>query len=142
MERQVKRSVSIAVMHPDGRQVLIVQRPADDDDLPNAWGLPAATLQRDESWVEAARRAGREKLGVELQIGRELEQGASERADYTLEMKLFKAKMSGVPIVPQQNGSVTQYQSWRWGTADDLEPAARAGSLCCRLYRSAAAGRE
>jgi 8-oxo-dGTP pyrophosphatase MutT (NUDIX family) len=125
------RSVSVAIR--DGERVLIVQRPADDEDLPNAWGLPAASLRGDETWTDAARRIG-EKLGVELSIGRELQQGSIERKNYTLEMKLFEATMTGVPSVPQKDPNVTQYQAWKWGTSKDLEPAADRGSLCCKLF--------
>ncbi|HEX6560071.1 MAG TPA: NUDIX domain-containing protein [Longimicrobiales bacterium] len=132
MER-LKRSVSMAI-HNHGR-VLIVQRPADDEDLPDAWGLPAASLRENESWQDAVERAGRDKLGVELRVGRELAHGTLERARYTLEMKLFEADIvSGAPLVPQPDASVTQYQAWKWGGAEDLQPAARQGSLCCQLY--------
>ena len=137
MERSVKRSVSVAIPHPDGKRVLIVQRPPDDEDLPNAWGLPAASLKDGESWEEAVRRAGREKLGVVLDVGREMNRGAIERKNYLLEMRLFSARiLEGEVDVPQVDARVTQYQAWRWGDADDLEPAARAGSLCCRLFRT------
>ena len=137
MERRIKRSVSIAIPHEDGG-VLIVQRPAEDEDLPNAWGLPAASLVEGESWEGAARRAAREKLGVELEVGRELNRGSIGRRGYELEMRLFEARIvSGVPVVPQDGVGVTQYEAWRWGTGEDLEPAAEAGSLCCRLYRTA-----
>ena len=129
----VKRSVSVAIHHGD--RVLIVQRPADDEDLPNAWGLPAASLQGDESWEDAAVRAGREKLGVELSVGRELERGKLARKDYELEMRLYEAGIaSGDVNVPQDISGVTQYQAWKWGTAEDLKPAAARGSLCCNLY--------
>jgi 8-oxo-dGTP diphosphatase len=133
MERPVKRSVSLAIMK--GEQVLIVQRPADDDDLPNAWGLPAATLMPGESWQDAVLRAGRDKLGVELEPGRELNRGSIERAGYTLEMRLYEARIfSGSPVVLQQEPDITQYQNWHWGRAEDLQPAAEAGSLCSRLF--------
>ncbi|MGQ0562960.1 MAG: NUDIX domain-containing protein [Gemmatimonadota bacterium] len=125
--------VSVAIRH-DG-QVLIVQRPGDDEDLPNLWGLPAASLRADEDWHEAVRRAGREKLGVELKVGRELTRGALERSGYTLEMRLYEASIeAGVPVVPQPDTSVTQYQAWKWGSGADLKPAAARGSLCCRLF--------
>ena len=133
MERRVKRSVSVSI--PNGNDVLIVQRPSDDEDLPNAWGLPAATLREGETWEAAVRRAGREKLGVELDVGRELNRGSLERKDYTLEMRLYEARIArGTPVVPQPETTVTQYQGWRWGNATDLAPAAEQGSLCCRLY--------
>lgn len=133
MGRRIKRSVAVAIK--DGDRVLIVQRPRDDEDLPNAWGLPAASLRAAEDWVAAVRRAGREKLGVELEVGKELLRGSLDRKDYTLEMRLFEARIGKEePAVPQPDTTVTQYQSWRWGSAPDLEPAAQKGSLCCRLY--------
>ena len=137
MERPVKRSIAVAIPHADGRRVLIVQRPADDEDLPGAWGLPAASLQDGESWEAAVRRAGREKLGVELVVGREMNRGTLERRSYSLEMRLYNAQIiEGDVEVPQPDARVTQYQAWRWGDADNLEPAARAGSLCCELFRT------
>jgi 8-oxo-dGTP diphosphatase len=135
MERAVKRSVSVAIM--DGDQVLIVQRPADDEDLPSAWGLPAASLQPGESWEAAARRAGREKLGVELDVVAELKRGSLDRASYTLEMRLYEAHIArGEPSVPQPNRGATQYQQLKWNSGGELMPAAAAGSLCCRLFLS------
>jgi 8-oxo-dGTP pyrophosphatase MutT (NUDIX family) len=137
MARPVKRSVSVAIPHADGKRVLIVQRPSDDEDLPDAWGLPAASLRDGESWEAAVRRAGREKLGVELAVGPEMNRGAIDRNEYSLEMRLYRARIqSGQVAVPQPDPRVTQYQAWRWGDADDLEPAARAGSLCCQLFRT------
>jgi hypothetical protein len=40
--------------------------------------------------------------------------------------------VSGRPAVPQP-GAGTQYDELRWGDAAELLPAARAGSLCCRV---------
>jgi ADP-ribose pyrophosphatase YjhB (NUDIX family) len=133
MERRIKRSVSLAIMH--GHQLLVVQRPEDDEDLPNAWGLPAASLRENESWHDAARRAGCEKLGVELEIERELNRGSLKRKRYMLEMRLFLARItSGTPSVPQPDATVTQYHDWKWGSGEDLRAAARDGSLCSSLF--------
>lgn len=132
----IKQSVSLAI-HDPARPgaVLLVQRPHDDDDLPDVWGLPAASLAAGESWADAARRAGRDKLGVELDVGRPLCTGSLRRVAYTLEMQLLEARISsGTPQVPQPVQGVTQYQNWRWGEAAELEPAAARGSLCSRLY--------
>ena len=131
-----KRSVSFVVRN--GERVLIVQRPADDEDLPNAWGLPAASLREGESWQDAVVRAGRDKLGVELKVGTELNRGALERDNYTLEMRLYEVEIvKGRPLVPQPNDDVTQYQNWKWGVTEELRPAAERGSLCCRLFLEA-----
>jgi 8-oxo-dGTP diphosphatase len=132
----VKRSISLAILDPDRPgAVLIVQRPDDDEDLPGVWGLPAASLAPGESWEDAARRVGSEKLGVSLTPGPMLREGSLSRAAYRLDMRLHSAFLAGgEPRVPQHVAGITQYQAWRWGTAEDLEPAARRGSLCSRLY--------
>jgi len=136
----VKRSVSVAIHHPDDPgSVLQVRRPPDDEGLPNAWGLPAATLRAGEGWEDAALRAGREKLGVELALAGELNAGTIVRSDASLEMKLFEATIArGEPDVSVAPAGVTRYTAWRWGRAEDLRPAAERGSLCCRLYLEAA----
>ena len=58
---------------PEG--LLLVRRPDDDESLPGVWGLPAVSLAPGESEEDAVRRAGRDKLGVELEplepVGRE-----------------------------------------------------------------------
>lgn len=129
----MKRSVAVVIRDREG--VLIVKRPGNDEDLPNAWGLPAASLRAGETWEDAVIRAGREKLGVDLRVGEEMRRGSIERRDYTLEMRLYDAEMIGGAVeVPQRDETVTQYQQWKWGIANDLVPAAEQGSLCCRLY--------
>jgi 8-oxo-dGTP diphosphatase len=135
----IKRSVALAIRDPASpHRVLLVQRPDDDDDLPGAWGLPAASLLDGESWEEAVKRAGRDKLGVRLDPGSVLGSGSTGRADYRLDMRLYSARLlEGKPEVPQPATGVTQYQAWRWGAADELRPAARRGSLCCRLFLEA-----
>jgi 8-oxo-dGTP diphosphatase len=140
--KPIKQSVSVAIFHPtDPQRVLIVQRPPDDEDLPNAWGLPAASLQPNESWDAAVARIGQEKLGVTLRPLRELNRGQRERRDYMLEMRLLEAAIeSGDAQVPRPNTNVTQYSAWKWGAAQELEPAAGRGSLCCRLFLASSEG--
>ena len=104
--------------------LLIVRRPEGDESLPGLWGLPAASLATGESEEDAVRRAGREKLGVEV---RPLEPAGRE-----LTMTDWRAEViAGEPSVPQP-GPNTQYAELRWGGARELVPAARQGSLCCR----------
>lgn len=132
-----KQSVSVAVCGPDD-SVLIVLRPPDDEDLPNAWGLPASSLKEGESWEDAVRRTAREKLGVEVEVGRELCRGFTDRAAFRLSMRLYEARItSGEPAVRQDVHGITHYVDWTWGAAEALVPAAGRGSLCCRLYLEA-----
>jgi 8-oxo-dGTP pyrophosphatase MutT (NUDIX family) len=117
-----KRSVSLVIDGPDG--LLLVRRPEDDESLPGVWGLPATSLFEGESEEDAVRRAGREKLGVEVEpvqvVGRD---GAM--TDWEVRI------VDGPPSVPQE-GRGTQYTELRWGDARELVPAAREGSLCSR----------
>jgi ADP-ribose pyrophosphatase YjhB (NUDIX family) len=134
----VKRSVSLAVREPGGSGLLLVRRPPDDAELPGVWGLPAATLTDGEGWEQAVRRAAREKLGVEVEVGPELNRGAQVRAAYRLEMRLYAATLTGgTPRVPQPRPGVTQYSEWRWGRAEQVRPAAEQGSLCSQLLLGA-----
>ena len=118
-----KRSVSLVIEGLGG--LLLVRRPDDDESLPGVWGLPAASLAPGESEEDAVRRAGREKLGVEVRPLRPVGE-AGFMTDWEAEI------VSGLPAVPQP-GPHTQYTELRWGEPAELVPGARAGSLCCRV---------
>jgi 8-oxo-dGTP diphosphatase len=118
----VKRSVSLVIEGPEG--VLLVRRPDDDESLPGLWGLPAASLRAGESEHDAVVRAGRDKLGVEVEPRRPIGADAGMR-DWAVRID------SGEPSVPQPADG-TQYVDWHWGEAEELAPAARAGSHCAR----------
>jgi 8-oxo-dGTP diphosphatase len=129
--KPLKRSVSLVIEGPEG--LLLVQRPEHDESLPGEWGLPAATLADGESEQEALRRAGREKLGVEIRPLHVLGEAEDERPAYRLAMRDWVVEIAaGEPSVPQP-GAGTQYESWRWGAPAELAPAARRGSLCARV---------
>jgi isopentenyldiphosphate isomerase len=118
-----KRSVSLVIEGPEG--LLLVRRPDDDESLPGVWGLPAVSLAPGESEEDAVRRAGRDKLGVELE--------PVEPVGRLETMTDWQARIdSGEPAVPQP-GPNTQYTDLRWGEPAELVPAARQGSLCCRV---------
>jgi hypothetical protein len=118
----VKRSVSLVIEGPAG--VLLVRRPDDDERLPGVWGLPAASLREGESERDALLRAGRDKLGVQIEP---LEPVGEEGR-----MRDWRARIvEGEPSVPQGKDG-TQYVELRWGEPAELAPAARAGSLCAR----------
>ena len=123
----MKRSISLVIEGPAG--VLLVRRPDDDDNLPGVWGLPATSLRQGESEHDALLRAGREKLGVEVEPLRPV----GEETGDLVSMRDWVARVvEGTPEVPQP-GEGTQYVSLRWGDTADLAPAARAGSLCARV---------
>jgi len=111
------------IERPEG--LLLVRRPDHDEDLPGVWGLPAVSLASGESEEEAVRRAGREKLGVEVEPVRPV---GRERTMTDWEARI----VAGRPAVPQP-GPHTQYTDLRFGEPSELEPAAREGSLCSRV---------
>ena len=115
--------MSLVIEGPEG--LLLVRRPDDDEDLPGVWGLPAATLAQGESEEDAVRRAGRDKLGVEVRPLRAVGVDGF-MTDWQAEL------VSGKPAVPQP-GPHTQYAELRWGEPSQLVPAARRGSLCSRV---------
>ena len=127
--------MSLAIHRPGSSDVLLVQRPPDDEDLPLAWGLPAASLSPGETWADAVRRAAGDKLGLRVEPGVVLGEGGLERPSYRLEMRLYAARIvAGEPDVRRDVVGVTRYAAWRWGPAAELTAAAARGSLCGRLY--------
>ena len=129
--KPLKRSVALIIEAPEG--VLLVRRPENDESLPGEWGLPAATLAEGESEEDALRRAGRDKLGVEVHPLRPVGEAEDERSEYRIFMRDWAVELAaGTPSV-RQPGAGTQYESWRWGAVAELRPAARHGSLCARV---------
>lgn len=129
--KPLKQSIALVIEGEDG--LLLVRRPVDDESLAGEWGLPAATLRPGEAEEEAVRRAGRDKLGVEVRPLRALGEAEDERPAYRIRMRDWAVEIAaGDPVVPQ-HGEGTQYDGLRWGEAADLVPAARRGSLCARV---------
>jgi ADP-ribose pyrophosphatase YjhB (NUDIX family) len=129
--KPLKRSVSLVIERDDA--LLLVRRPERDESLPGEWGLPAATLRPGEDEEDAVRRAGRDKLGVEVRPVRALGEAEDERPAYRIRMRDWAVEIAaGEPVVPQP-GEGTQYESCRWGDPAELLPAARRGSLCARV---------
>lgn len=137
--KPLKLSVAFIIYAPGDRsRILTVQRANDDPDLPGVWGLPAASLKPGESYEDAIKRAGIEKLGVSLKVLRQINSGRIERSSFHLYMKDFEAAIiSGTPYAPQQpSNGTSQYQRCELATPDRLVDGAEKGGLCSRLYLS------
>lgn len=133
--KPIKYTISYVIYNEDRSKILIVQRPSNDENLPNTWGLPAGTVKDNETFEEAVIRSGKQKLDVELTIVKFVGRGNIERDDYILHMEEYEVKiLSGEPKVPQPIKGITQYQSWRWGVSSDIKDAANKGSLCSQIY--------
>lgn len=135
----VRRAVAAVVRRDDGL-VLAVRRPNEPgEELPGLWGLPAVTLQEEESVEDGVRRIGREKLAVELTPLRALAEGDQQRDSYALHMTVYQASMAGEPSTPggpsrTPTATGTQYDAVDWLPTESFREAADAGSLCCRLF--------
>jgi ADP-ribose pyrophosphatase YjhB (NUDIX family) len=129
--KPLKQSVALVIERHDA--LLLVRRPEGDESLPGEWGLPAATLRPGEDEHDAVRRAGMDKLGVEVRPLRPLGEAEDERPAYRIRMRDWAVEIAaGEPAVPQP-GEGTQYERCRWGDPAELVPAARRGSLCARV---------
>ncbi|MBI4233199.1 MAG: NUDIX hydrolase [Chloroflexi bacterium] len=142
MSTPLKQAVALVVWHTiASRRLLVVQRPADDPDLPGIWGLPAASLQPGEDSATAARRVGAEKLGIPVHLTGVLRQGSQERTGYRLSMALWEARLGFLtPRLPEPAAGLpgnTYYIAWRWAAPAALGEGARSGSLCCQLLLAA-----
>lgn len=135
--KPIKHSVAFVIYNPDRSNFVIVKRPEDDKDLPNVWGLPVGSLLEEETFENCVIRSAKEKMGIEVGVGRLVNEGEIDRDDYILHMKEFEARIrKGDILVPQENSNVTQYSEWKWGSTSDLIKAAQGGSLCSQLYLS------
>lgn len=135
-------AVSVVIHEGEaGGRVLAVRRPDEaGESLGGMWGLPAATVGEGETPEEAVRRLGRQKLGMTLEVVGEISRGSQDRDGEELSMVLFEAtaEESEPKLVREWDAKgVTYYTKWRWAEAGAFEPAAKAGSLCCRLYLAA-----
>ncbi len=134
--KRVRQSVAVVVRAADGA-FLLVRRPDDPaDPLAGVWGFPAVTLRDGEDERDAVRRAGRDKLGVELAPGELIGSATADRGTHLLRLADYEATIvSGTPAVPQPDASVTQYVAWRF-TADpaELAEAAARGSVCAQVF--------
>lgn len=133
--KPIKHSIAFVIYNHDRSKFLIVQRPSDDDDLPDVWGLPAGSLRKDETFEECVIRSGREKLGVELNISKFIGKNSIQRDTFILHLEEYEAEiLEGEPQVPQAIRGMTQYKQWSWGQSSDLKDAASKGSLCSQIY--------
>jgi 8-oxo-dGTP diphosphatase len=131
-----KEAVSLVIANQDN-YFLAVKRPDNpDDDLAGVWGFPAVTLKDGENHQAAATRVGRQKLGVEIELGEKIGDSTHDRGTYTLHLTDYKAKIvSGVPKAPQSDKSVTQYSECKFSNDPTiLIPAAQRGSQCTQLF--------
>ena len=132
------QAIAVVISNPlDTSLVLTVLRPDDDEDLPGVWGLPATSINGDETDADAANRLGTRKLGAMLTLGTLLAEGIQERSIYHLTMRLYSAFLGATsPLLrasDNHDDGTTYYNEWKWAARDSLREGAKMGSLCCQL---------
>jgi ADP-ribose pyrophosphatase YjhB (NUDIX family) len=143
MLKPITHAIAFVIWNEGRDMVLAVQRPSTDEDVPNVWGLSAGSLRGRETFEACVVRSGREKLGVEVRIGRLIAEGEIERPVCTLHMQEYEIEIRhGAPSVPQPIEGITQYQCWKWAEPAVLTEAAHKGSLCARLFLSSSNVRD
>ncbi len=140
MAKPVRCAIAAVVRHPIDGRFLAVRRPADDDRLPNVWGLPAVTLRPGELPEDGLRRVGSEKLGTQLQPVRLVGFKSSDRGDYELILMDIEARVgAGEPDVASATTDATRYVAQQWvESVEILRRGAALGSLCCQIMIDAA----
>lgn len=142
VSQRIKRAVALAVhSHRHPGLVLAVKRPeTSGEELPGLWGLPATSLRPGETPEKGARRAAREKLGLDVAVGRALGSDRQPRRTYILHMTVFEAEVGErQPHLPEAPApaSATYYTDWQWADPSLLQEAAQEGSLCSQVYLKA-----
>lgn len=144
----MKRSVSVAIRsaqaHGAERVVAVLRPWVSDDPFGGLWGLPAVTARDGESENEAASRVLRDKLGFQVPVkGLErINEGRRNDGVNSRSMTVYALdwdENSPLPIsLPARSmdaeETVTLYEDWRWAAPEELDEAARRGSLCTWLY--------
>jgi hypothetical protein len=131
----IRRATALLVESGDGR-FLCVRRPPEDLILGDVWGLPAVDMHPGESWIDAAHRVGREKLGVDIEVSERLGDESVLRTGFILHLTEFAARIvSGEPSVPQPGEPGTQYRELDYVSDPRvLCEAAQRGSACSRIF--------
>jgi len=131
-----KLSIAVVLINPnDASEILAVKRPADDDSLPNVWGLPAITPRDRELPEDAVKRLGVEKLTTEIQARSYIGIKRADRHTYELILMDIQAELKGAePSVNDATTTGTKYVDQQWTSDYSIfKEAAAKGSLCSRI---------
>jgi len=136
-EKTTTYSTALVIYNQDRSKYLLVKRPSDDISMPGYWGFPAASKKGvDEEWEDVVKRAAKTKLGVDVEIIKNLGEDTIDRGKYVLILRDYEVRVvNGQPSVPQVFPGVTQYVEQKWtDDPSELKKAARDGSLCSRVF--------
>ena len=132
--KKIKESVAIVIQNKRG-EFLAVKR-ATDDSFAGHWGLPAASLRDYETQVDTAKRAAKDKLGVDIEILETIGDRTEDKGDYDEHLTEYLVhSVNGEVSLDVRDPSVSKYAEF--GYFNDptiLIPAAKGGSICSRIF--------
>jgi len=134
--KPTKFTIAVVLINPENSsEILAVKRPADDDSLPNVWGLPAVIVKEGELPEDAVKRLGFEKLATEIEPMSYVGIKRAERDTHELILMDIQAKLKGKqPSVKDGITTGTKYVDQRWTRDYSIfTEAANNGSLCSRI---------
>lgn len=130
IEKPIRHAVSIVVKNTKGETLFALRSPHKDS-YPSTWSLPSHYVDEGEELTETVRRIGEKKLGVVLESVELINEGKSDRGNFTLFMHDYEARVvEGEPHIVSGD-----YTELKWA-----EPHAHLESMetmgdCCRLYK-------
>lgn len=123
--KTTKESVAIVIQNDRG-EFLVVQR-ANDDSFAGNWGLPAASLKGNETSEDMAKRAAKDKLGVDIEIISTIGDRTEDKGEYLEHLTEYLVRITnGEPSLETRDPSVSRYTAFKFtDDASILIPAAR-----------------
>ena len=128
--KPIRHAVSVVIQN-NKNETLFALRSPKSTSYPLAWSLPSHYVEGNESHQETVKRIGKNKLGVDLEIGELLNEGNSDRGDFELFMHDYLATVkSGEPGIVSDN-----YTELKWSEPKSQLKSMKIMGDCCRLYK-------
>lgn len=130
IEKPVRHAVSIVIKNTNGETLFALRSPHKDS-YPSTWSLPSHYVSEDEELAETVRRIGEKKLGVALEPVELINEGESDRGNFTLFMHDYEARVvEGEPRIVSDD-----YTELRWAEPHTHLESMEVMGDCCRLYK-------
>ena len=111
MRRKIR--VVGAMIEKDGKY-LITQRPATAS-LPLLWEFPGGRVEDAETDEEALRREVKERLGVDVVVGKEVRRVVHPYATYTVELHVYEGSLASERL------QALRVNDFRWVLPSELD---------------------
>lgn len=92
LDKPIKHAVSVVIKDNKNRTLFALRSP-NKSEFPLFWSLPSHFVNAEENFEETIIRIGRNKLGVNLEPIKLLNEGHGERPEFILFMHVFAAKI-------------------------------------------------